>query len=444
MKSKIRKNLFLFFILFVLSTLLGLFIFNAFFLSDFYKAEKKAQLSNTANSIESALESDDWSSSVDRIKSTSAFEIYLYSDSNQWFYGAFPSLNSSSRARNSSNGMGRNSNDRSDLSDSLSKAYENGDFYSSYTHPRWEIDYLLYVRYYKGIYIVLETPISNIVDTARTTQIFYIRFSIFMLALGLIMAFFLSKYLERKINELQLENAKLQADIEKEKTIEKMRREFIANVSHDLKTPIALIQGYTEGLRDEIVTSKEDIIEYYNIIYDESLKMDKIVKELLELSRYESGGIHLNKISTDLSEFLSSIFSKYNIFFNENNINADLILPKENAYIDIDPHQLEKAISNLMDNAIKNIKSPFELSLELSVSKKSIYISVFNTGSHIPESELDNIWHSFHKLDESRSRSNGGHGLGLAIVRKIATLHSGYSFCENIESGVRFSIELPI
>jgi signal transduction histidine kinase len=444
MNTKLRQKLFLFFTLFVCSTLVGLLVFNVFFLDSFYQNEKKSQLYDTADSVSIALDSDDWMSSIDKIKSISGFEIYLYSDDNQWFYGSQSgNINTISRGRNSTNGMGRNSNDRSDLSANLKKAHDYGDIYSVYTHPRWALEYLLYIRYSNGIYIVLETPIDNISDSAKTTQLFYMKFSAVMLIIGLIMAFFLSKYLEKKIYILQSQNAKLQADIEKEKTLEKMRREFIANVSHDLKTPISLIQGYAEGLKDEIVESKEDLNEYYNIIYDESIKMDNIVKELLELSKYESGGIKLNKTSTSLNTLLETIFSKYTLSFAEHSVISKLQIPDENIIADVDSHQLEKAISNLIDNALKNIDSPNNLSLKLSLSKNFIHISVFNTGSHIPESELNKIWDSFHKLDSSRSRSNGGHGLGLAIVKNIINLHGGNSFCENTDSGVVFTVTLP-
>jgi signal transduction histidine kinase len=133
----------------------------------------------------------------------------------------------------------------------------------------------------------------------------------------------------------------------------------------------------------------------------------------------------------------------YTLSFAEHSVISKLQIPDENIIADVDSHQLEKAISNLIDNALKNIDSPNNLSLKLSLSKNFIHISVFNTGSRIPESELNKIWDSFHKLDSSRSRSNGGHGLGLAIVKNIINLHGGNSFCENTDSGVVFTVTLP-
>lgn len=251
----------------------------------------------------------------------------------------------------------------------------------------------------------------------------------------------LSEQLSDAITSLKQNNRQLEDEIRKERQIEKMRKQFIGNVSHELKTPIAIIQGYAEGLIDNIVDSEEKRNEYCNIILDESTKMDTLVKGLLEISQYESGLFKLNIRSFNLIDLINKVLLKFNNKLITENI--EVIKPTEHEIIvKADVSRIEQVLTNYISNAIDHIDTNKILKIFLIIKKHKVRIHVFNSGSPIPADFIIKVWDSFSKLDRARNRSYGGTGLGLAIVRSIMKLHEENYGVNNSETGVTFWIEL--
>ncbi|MDC7227714.1 MAG: HAMP domain-containing sensor histidine kinase [Spirochaetales bacterium] len=252
----------------------------------------------------------------------------------------------------------------------------------------------------------------------------------------------LSNQLNRSITDLRKANKKLKQDIEKERKIDQMRKEFVSNVSHELKTPISLIQGYAEGLKLNIVDNETDKNYYCEVIIDEALKMENHVKELLDLSQLESGLFRIEYSKFDITELIKEIITKYDRRLKENKINLTYS-EASTIMVFADKIRIEQIIINYLNNAINHIDKEKKIDISLSaMGPNRIKLSVFNSGSHIPENDLEKIWDSYYKVDKARTRAYGGTGLGLSIVKAIQEKHGSKYGVKNIEDGVLFWIEL--
>lgn len=253
----------------------------------------------------------------------------------------------------------------------------------------------------------------------------------------------LSDKLEETIIELKQANYELQNDIAQKEKIDEMRKDFISNVSHELKTPIALIQGYAEGLT-ECVNDDEQSREFYcNVIMDEADKMNKMVKNLLSLNQLESGGNTLQYEKFELNMVISGIVSSLDYLLKQENIQVDFC-PKEDIYVYADEFKMEEVVTNYLTNAIHYAKGEKQIRISEEKIGKRVRISVFNTGDQIPQEELDNIWGKFYKVDKARTREYGGSGIGLSIVKAIMNAHGTECGVNNLENGVEFWFELDM
>lgn len=251
----------------------------------------------------------------------------------------------------------------------------------------------------------------------------------------------LSEQLDKSISELQQANAKLLEDIERERKIDVMRKEFVSNVSHELKTPIALIQGYAEGLKVNVIEDEENKNYYCEVIIDESRKMDKLVKELLELSLIESGYLKLDKEKFDISLLIDDVLDKYRLIFAEKNIKLQ-IEKEKNLLVYGDVGRIEQVLVNYINNAIDHMDENKILSFTIKNVNGKARVAVFNSGQGIPDEFLSDIWKSFYKLDKARTRAHGGTGLGLSIVKGIMELHNNNCGALNKSHGIEFWFEL--
>jgi len=251
----------------------------------------------------------------------------------------------------------------------------------------------------------------------------------------------LSDQLDQAIKNLTEANKKLREDIEQERKIDKMRKEFINSVSHELKTPLALIQGYAEGLKLNITEDEETKNYYCDVIIDETDKMTRLVQDLLELSRIESGNFHLEKTPFDLSSMIRTVLDKYQPLLAEKGIKVECELP-ENQTVFGDPVRLEQVLVNYLVNAINHVDDQKEIKIGATVNDDKVRVSVYNSGERIPEESLDKIWTSFYKVDKARTRRYGGTGLGLSVVKAIQELHKNRYGVENLENGVLFWFEV--
>lgn len=252
---------------------------------------------------------------------------------------------------------------------------------------------------------------------------------------------YLSCELNRAITELNIKNKKLEEDIEKERKIDEMRKEFISSVSHELRTPLSVIHGYAEGLVSNVAENEEDRKFYCDVIIKETDKMNKLVRDLLNLSQIESGYFHIEKSEFDLTSLINYILDKYKAVFLEKNIKVEFKTVEE-LYVCADMVRVEQIITNYLNNAMNHIDENKLIKINSYISNDKIKINVFNSGKHIPEESIDKIWKSFYKVDKARTRAYGGYGLGLSIVKAIVELHGTECGVDNVEDGVAFWFEI--
>lgn len=258
----------------------------------------------------------------------------------------------------------------------------------------------------------------------------------------------MSDNLEHYISDLKAANIELKKDIDKREEIDNMRKDFISNVSHELKTPIALIQGYAEGLRDGVSDDPESMQFYCDVIVDEAAKMNNMVKQLLTLNQLESGNDPLTIERFDIAKHIGEIVKTNQIRVQQKN--AALVYEySEPVYVWADQFKIEEVITNYISNAINHVDSVdgeaayIKVSLEYSgADNKKVRVHVFNTGRPIPEKDIDKIWDKFYKVDKARTRQYGGSGVGLSIVKAIMNSHGQSCGAENKDNGVDFWFEL--
>lgn len=252
---------------------------------------------------------------------------------------------------------------------------------------------------------------------------------------------FLSSNLKKSLDDLKEKNNQLEQDIEKERTLEKMRKDFVASVSHDLKTPLGIIRGYAEGLKDGIVTGEQSII-YINTIIEETEKMDLLLKNMLQLSQLESETISTSIESFNIIRLLRSMINKFSLEASSKNLKIELIAPMEYSYVKADVLKIEQVIQNLLSNAIKYTPPSNKIIVSVKDDNEYYSISIENKNAHIPENEIDNIFLKFYRLDKSGDRSKNSFGLGLSIVKRILELHNSDFSLINTSDGVLFTFTL--
>lgn len=254
----------------------------------------------------------------------------------------------------------------------------------------------------------------------------------------------LSDKLEETISELKTANNELQLDLQRRSEQEKMRQEFLANVSHELKTPIALIQGYAEGLQENINDDAESREFYCDVIVDEAGKMNKMVKRLLSLSQLEFGNGQVHLEHFDLNGVIDSVVSFSDILFRQKEVTLSYQRSEEPVMVWADEYMIEEVVTNYISNALNHVK--YENKIEIKITKEEgiVRTSVFNTGDPIPEEDIDKIWSKFYKVDKARTREYGGNGIGLSIVKAVMEAHNQNYGVKNYDNGVEFWFELDI
>lgn len=251
----------------------------------------------------------------------------------------------------------------------------------------------------------------------------------------------MSRRLEETIAQLKSANLELQKDIEEKKQIEQMRSEFLGNVSHELKTPLALIQGYAEGLQDGIADDPESTQFYCEVIIDEAGKMNRMVKKLLSLNQLEFGKEQLEVERFDMTALVRGVVSAARILAQQREATI-IFTRKEPVYVWGDEYRMEEVVTNYVSNAINHVSGKKKIEIDIIKEEKRCRVEVFNTGQQIPEEDLEKVWDKFYKVDKAHTREYGGNGIGLSIVKAVMDIHRGKCGVENREDGVMFWFEL--
>lgn len=251
----------------------------------------------------------------------------------------------------------------------------------------------------------------------------------------------MSLQLEQTISELKTANNQLQQDIEQKEKIENMRNEFLGNVSHELKTPLALIQGYAEGLKEGVNDDPESREFYCDVIMDEAGKMNRMVKNLLTLNQLEFGSDEVEFERFDVTGLVKGVISSCEILIQQAEATVSFI-GEETVYVWADEFKTEQVVRNYLTNAIHHVENERRIEVRVIRREDKVRVTVFNSGKPIPEEDVPKLWDKFYKVDKAHTREYGGNGIGLSIVKAIMeSFHQNYGV-NNFDNGVEFWFEL--
>ena len=253
----------------------------------------------------------------------------------------------------------------------------------------------------------------------------------------------LSASLEKTISELKSANNELLRDIQRKNEIDAMRSEFLSNVSHELKTPIALIQGYAEGLLDQVNDDQESRDFYCDVIVDEASKMNEVVKKLLTLNELEFGKSQITLERFDVVDMITNYLQTVDVLVKQREIKVEFD-EAEAIYVWADEFKVIDVINNYFTNALNHVAPNGLIRIELTKLEQKVRISVWNEGEQIPEENIPYLWDKFYKVDKARTRVYGGSGIGLSIVKAIMDALNQQYGVENSGNGVKFWFELGL
>ena len=367
------------------------------------------------------------------------------------------------------------------------RVIENDDDYVIQKTGQENKEYLeIYGRLNTGISFIMQTPLSSIQESARIANRFYVMVGCLGALAGGIIIWFVSrrvtkpilelnnisqrmvqldfeaKYrgrahneidllgeninklsdsLEQTISELKTANNELQRDVEKKEAVDEMRKEFLANVSHELKTPIALIQGYAEGLQEGVNDDPESRQFYCDVIVDEAAKMNNMVKKLLTLNQLEFGNDVVTMERFEITALVKNYIQSAAILTKQNDITVRME-EYPPIYAWADEFKIEEVFMNFFSNAVNHCEGEKIIDVKMEQKDGRVRVSVFNTGKPIPEDSIGHIWEKFYKVDKARTREYGGSGVGLSIVKAIMdSMNQPYGVI-NYTNGVEFWFEL--
>ena len=491
MLKSVKIKLFLTLCVTILCIIFFLIILNSFALEKFYLYSKQNTLKDVYNSLNdyyNGLNHDlDLESELERIAIKNNFDILIKDEdniniysSNKNFYSIIGGIASTTDTFNDDKVL----ESTDDFTIVKQKDFRNGLTYI-----------MLSGRFDNGYYLYIRLPITSIQDSVRISNNFLLLIAGFTIFISAILVSVISKKftepilelnniakkmvnldfshkyritdtddeindlgksinnmsdkLEKTINQLRSTNIELEKDIEKKSKIDDMRKSFISDVSHELKTPIALIQGYSEGLLENVNADEESRKFYAEVILDETNKMDRLVKQLLELMKLEYGKREFNNAKFNILELEKEVVSKSKLLLDEKQTEVKIkdIDKLSTIQVFADEFYIEQIITNYLTNAIKNVKEVdgekyISIENQILEDKNKIRIKVFNTGENIPEEDLERIWQRFYKADKSRNRASGGSGIGLAFVKAIMNNYNSEYGVINCENGVEFYFDI--
>lgn len=408
---KIRGKIFFLVLAVVFVIILGIVVTNKYFLERFYLADKKESLLEIGTLVV------DPKNSVDFQQIEREYNVQISIEK-------FKNLNSFSKDGNLSKAQVEEIRKELEAGKNVFMNINMKDY-------RGESLYLFY-PYLRGRYVEISTPLSFIQEGMRISTEYHLKILVLTLLLGILLVFILQKVIE----DLNRTNERLKEEIEREREVENLRKEFIANVSHELKTPIAIIQGYAQGLFEN-VANEEDREFYAGTIIDESKKMDSLVKELLLISHIESGQLKLNiekfEIVSLIEDIVERMMAKYGDF--------QVYMPKGEVYVYGDEMYISRVLQNLIGNAFKYSENSRRIRIWMEEKSESYIISIENRTTHLKKEDLKNIWTPFYRGDKGRNRE--GHGLGLSIVKGVLQHHKSRFGVDIAKEKIKIWFELP-
>ena len=488
--KSIRTKLFISLCIIVIAIVVSLILLNNFVLRKFYEYNKEKQLENVYfklnNYYNSNMQDNNLEEELDKIAINNNFEILIKNNenisiytSNKDFYSSISDMVISILREGRVNTEVLKKNEKYTI--------------SKYKDKKTNISYIMIVANLDNNYkLYIKMPVTPIEESVKISNEFLSIIAIFVILIGgtvlsivsrrfsepivqlneiaknMSKLNFKQKYkesnnndeidmlgksinllstkLEGTIEQLKNTNMELEKDIEEKSKIDEMRKSFISDVSHELKTPIALIQGYSEGLIENVNTDEESRKFYAEVILDEATKMDRLVKRLLELMKLEYGKMEFNNKIFNIIELEKEILRKSSVMIEKEEIEFESKLDgKINVYAD--DFYIDQVLTNYITNAIKyskkiNGKKVVKIENEILKKENKVRIKVFNSFHEFSKEDILRIWNRFYKIDESRNRDNGGNGIGLALVKAIMNNYGNDYGVKNVAGGVEFYFEL--
>ena len=487
----VKTKLFVSLSIIVISIIIFLIILNNFVLETFYYYNKQNTLKNVYKQINeyynTGKEESEIEEELEKISIRNNFDIliknnqnYTVYTSNKEFYLNFGDM-TKIITRNANGDM----------------IIEIGKFYTitKEQDQQTKIKYLVFIANLdNGYRICMRMPVTSIEESVKISNKFLYIIAVFIILIGGVIILFVSKRftepivelndiakkmsnldfsrkytpselndeidnlgksintmsskLEGTIKQLRRTNIELERDIEEKSKIDDMRKSFISDVSHELKTPIALIQGYSEGLIENVNTDEESRKFYAEVILDEATKMDKLVKQLLELMKLEYGSMKFNNKEFNIIELEKEILRKSTLLIEKENVQLDEFEDGE-ILVYADDFYIDQVLTNYITNAIRYstpVNGVKKIKIENVVKKdeNKAIVKIFNTCRELSEEELIRIWNRFYKLDESRNRDKGGNGIGLSLVKAIMNNYGNKYGARNVAGGVEFYFEIDL
>ncbi|MEX1307013.1 MAG: HAMP domain-containing sensor histidine kinase [Eubacteriales bacterium] len=472
-KTSISKRLFKYILFIVLAFALVVMLSNTLLLRPLYRFYMQQELKESLDEIMALDFSDDddeWLSEIEEVEEGGTFEVLIY-DGLRLIY----SSNEESKWMGSQRGKHHN--------EIIVRIREDGDDPEEVleeVRKRGGVQDVLYQTGEKDGYTIIITQVMDVIDsTIMQTNLVVGSVTLLFLAVTLVLAFALSRKFTRPIQRMQAtvdnmtklkfdetcnvstgdELERLADDINAlsarlKHTLEELnarnlqlekdilsQRQFISNASHELRTPLSLIKGYADEMANGFITDKTQQRLVFGIIGEEAGKMNRLLKEMLDLSRMESGRMQLNLQPISARDEIHAFVEKYSGYIGEKGLDVSLDLAEGNDTCLVDPMRFEQVMANYLSNAAKYGDAKHRVVISTEIKQDVIRIAVFNSGPSISEDALNRLWDRFYKQDESRTQDDGSYGLGLSIVAAIQNL-SGQAFgAENTDGGVVFWFE---
>lgn len=455
-RNNLRYKIWLYLIVFSLSILLFLWLFQVIFLDSYYKWHKTKELVKTAETITKTYNEQNYEEMLDNISHDSGTCIELVKD-NKLIY----------LSNIYNKGCTANSKDAYNYKSDFIKSEDQTARYTIKNQRFNNKTLILALKLNNNTQLFISAslePLDATVTILRS-QLFYI--TLLIVALSLVVSYFISKRISNPIIKMKnkakeiakgnynitFENSEIEEINELSKTLnyacseliktEDLRRELLANVSHDLKTPLTMIKAYAELIRDVTYNDKEKMEKNLNIIIDETDRLNILVNDILELSKIQSNSTPLNIEEFDLNELIKEILKRYEIYIEKENYKIEY-KEKENIKIKADKIRIEQVLYNLINNAINYTGEDKKVIIQIKNEKNKIRVEIKDTGKGIEKKELEYIWDKYYKVDKTHTRVQVGSGIGLSIVKNILISHNfNYGVESKINKGTTFYFEIP-
>ncbi|MEI6100853.1 MAG: HAMP domain-containing sensor histidine kinase [Eubacteriales bacterium] len=462
----IQSKLFLIFFACIAAFALLSILLNQFFLESYYIFKNQGIFLSASTEIVSQYQSDPngISALMNRMDRTEAISSIITDQNGMIRFSSYPMTQANENPKLPS--------EIEQAVRSNADTLKNGYVYTTIETSDYKIRMIVFIqKTVNGDILVLRKPITAITESAGIANEFLLYTGLVIVGIGGIIIYFLSKRMTRPIvqmsgiaksmadlsfkdrldirskdeigllarsiyemaEKLSVSMASLKQDVERRKLL-------VRNLSHELKTPIGVIKGYTEGLQYGIAEDPVKFSHYCSVIKEECDRMDGMIQELLDLSRLESGVFPLHIETLHIKELLQAVAQRFEQQIKNLGISLSTICSPETVMV-ADRSLMDRLLGNYVSNASRHAAGKNEISIEARELPGRVRLSVTNTGLPINEKDLTRVWDVFFRADQARSR--GGHGLGLSIVKTIVELHGGTCGVKNLSDGVCFFAEIP-